>query len=190
MSRGVGESFGLGNASPEQMFGPIEQFEIYAKAFGMLESAAGSAYEAWVKGSMSIGDALKASLAQSLLVVGQEMQIQALKNAAYSLAHLAAWDLPGAARYGAAATAFQVGALAAGYGSRALGIQNTGAANNNINPSLPGNRGRGADGGNGGGTVIYMGADFAAQDRRRRASQIRRELKRAQVPTSDAVAFA
>lgn len=116
----------LENRTPQQkflegLFGPIEQFDVYGRAFGALTDATTSAYSAWIDGSMSIGDAIKNSLSQSIAAVGSEMAVKALQHAAYAAGSLAFLDFRGAAQHAAAAALFGAGAVTAGVVAKSLG---------------------------------------------------------------------
>jgi hypothetical protein len=105
----------------EGIFGPVGQFNVYAKGFEMLTGAVGSAYDAWRSGGESAGAAFKKFVGESLAASGKQMAIEAVKEGAWALASLAIGDVSGAARHGAAAAAFAGGAIVAGVAAKELG---------------------------------------------------------------------
>ncbi|TXH41023.1 MAG: hypothetical protein E6Q97_38465 [Desulfurellales bacterium] len=98
----------------EGIFGPIEDFNLYSKAWQGLESAVSSAMSAWIDGSKGLDEALK----DSLMAMGKnmmiEMTMQALKHGAYAIGSLAMGNVAQAAGHGASAAKFAAGAAAIG----------------------------------------------------------------------------
>jgi hypothetical protein len=136
----------------ESIFGPVGQFDVYAKGFDMLTGAVGSAYDAWVSGSESAGAAIRKFVGQSVEAAGKQMAIEAIKEGAYALASLAIGDFGGAARHGIAAAEFAAGAVAAGVVAHELG------AGGSSGPTKGG-----ASAGGGGGSYSSGGGSSAPQ---------------------------
>ncbi len=105
----------------EQMFGPIEEFNRYAAAFGILQSAVTSAMDAWITGSESMGTAVKKAIGAGLKALAADLAIQALKHGAYAIGSLAFGDARGASLHGVAAAQFAAGSVAAAVAARAMG---------------------------------------------------------------------
>lgn len=105
----------------KKTFGPVGEFDLYKKGFEGLTSAVGSMYDAIVSGSEPAGKAFEKMIAQSVEAVGKQMAIEAIKEAAYALGNLAMYNYDGAAKHGAAAAEFAIGAVAAGAAASALG---------------------------------------------------------------------
>lgn len=105
----------------ESTFGKLEDFNAYATAFGMLTGSVTSAMDAWITGSMSAGDAVKAFIGQALKGLASQMAIEALKHGAYAIGSLAFGDLRGAGTHAAAAGAFGAAAAAAAVAAREFG---------------------------------------------------------------------
>lgn len=148
------------------IFGPLSEFNAYASAFGILERAVGSAFDAWITGQASVGKALKMAVAEGLRATAVDASIQALKNTAYGFAALASGPIGGisAGGYFTAAAQFGAVAAAAGLGARAMGAGQGGGARASMGGSAPRvYNGSGSSSGNSGGprqTVIMLGRDF------------------------------
>jgi hypothetical protein len=104
-----------------EMFGPIEEFKAYAAGFDLLTTAATSAFNAWITGSASLGDAIKKGIADGLVGTAGQMLSQSLLHGAYAVGSLAFGDVRGAAQHGKAAALFAAGAVATGTIAKALG---------------------------------------------------------------------
>jgi hypothetical protein len=185
-----------GQTFMEQAFGPLEQFDAYGAAFGVLTTTLTSGFDAWVNGSESFGQAMKAAFKQSLGAVASDMFAKSVQHAAYALGSLAFGDFRGAATHGAAAGAFAAGALTIGSLARSMGggaaaglpAGNTTGAGSTAVPVLPSYSG--APSGNRQVTLV-IGDDFAEDSPRKRAAKAGRYLQmgmRATGPTG--VAFA
>ena len=105
----------------EKTFGPVDQFNLYATAFGGLTSAVGTAFDAWITGSKSIGAAFRDALAEMARSTANQMLMEAGKHGAYALGRLAFGDKPGAAKHAKTAVAFLGGAAFAGTLAKAGG---------------------------------------------------------------------
>jgi hypothetical protein len=103
------------------MFGPIEEFNAYATAFGTLTTATQTAMQAWISGSESLGAAIKKGLGAALGGLATSLAVESLKHGAYALGSLAFGDIRGAGQHGAAAAAFGAGAAAAAVAAKQLG---------------------------------------------------------------------
>ncbi len=185
-----------GQTFMEQAFGPLEQFDAYGAAFGVLTTTLTSGFDAWVSGSESFGQAMKAAFKQSLGAVASDMFAKSVQHAAYALGSLAFGDFRGAATHGAAAGAFAAGALTIGSLARSMGggastglpAGNATGAGSTAVPVLPSYSG--APSGNRQVTLV-IGDDFAEDSPRKRAAKAGRYLQmgmRATGPTG--VAFA
>lgn len=128
----------------ESTFGPIEEFNLYGKAFETLTGGVTSAMDAWITGSASATDAIKAFLAETIKGLAIQMTVEAIKHGAYALGSLAFGDAKGAASHGMAAAKFAAGAviatgLAKGmYGAGWAGGESAGAGANPGAPSTGG----------------------------------------------------
>jgi hypothetical protein len=107
----------------EGTFGKLSEFDAYKQAFGALSGAVGSAMGAWIDGSKSAGAAFKEFIGQALKGLAVQMEIEALKHAAYALGSLAFGDFSGAGRHAIAAAAFAAGGIAAGFAAKELGAE-------------------------------------------------------------------
>lgn len=105
----------------EGMFGPIQDFDLYAKGFQMLQGAVGSALTAWIDGSTSAGKAVKAFIGEAVKGLAIQAAMQALHHGAFALGHLAFGDMIGAGRHGKAAAAFAGVAVVASAAAKAMG---------------------------------------------------------------------
>jgi hypothetical protein len=112
---------GQSQSKLEEMFGPVDEFNVYAEAFNMLGGAVTSAMDAWIDGSMSAGEAVKKFIGQALKGLASQMAIESLKHGAYAIGSLAFGDVRGAGTHAAAAAAFGVGAAAAAVAAREFG---------------------------------------------------------------------
>lgn len=130
------------------LFGPIEEFQAYQKAFAVLTSAVGDAYTAMVTGSESAGKAIKDAIAQGLLGLGKEAAVRSITELAYGVASLAIggpFAGASAAAHFQAAALFGAGAVAAGVAAHELGAGGAGASAGGASagraPSVIGNGG-------------------------------------------------
>jgi hypothetical protein len=121
----------------ETIFGPVSQFNVYAKGFDMLTGAASAAFDAWITGSQSMGAAIKHFIGEALRATALQMMVEALKETAYGVASLV-WGpigaIPAAGHFKAAA-AFGAAAIAAGATAKALGA---GAGTSTATPTAAG----------------------------------------------------
>ncbi len=153
----------------ESIFGPVEEFNAYAAAFGLLQSAVTSAFDAWITGQSSIGDAVKAAVATGLKAVAIDASIQALKNTAYGIAALATGPIGGVSAGGFFKAAAMFGGVAVAAGLASKEMHAAGWAGGGSMPSAGGGGGLGAgsflDANDRGGTgnnqvVVMLGSDF------------------------------
>lgn len=105
----------------ESAFGPIDDFNAYATAFGTLTTATNSAMQAWISGSMSLGTAIKKGIGDALGALASQLAIEALKHGAFAIGSAAFGDFAGAAKHTAAAAAFGLGTVAAATAAKKLG---------------------------------------------------------------------
>ena len=97
----------------ERTFGPVEEFDKYAAAFGTLKDAVTAGFSAWISGAESVGTAVRRAISQSLGGYAIEMAGMALVAGAHGIYHLTnpltaaqgAGELYSAAKYAAAAVA-------------------------------------------------------------------------------------
>lgn len=97
----------------ERTFGPVEEFDKYAAAFGTLKDAVTAGFSAWISGAESVGTAVRRAISQSLGGYAIEMAGMALVAGAHGVYHLTnpltaaqgAGELYSAAKYAAAAVA-------------------------------------------------------------------------------------
>jgi len=171
----------------EQTFGPVGEFQLYAKAFQMLTGAVSASLGAWIDGSMSAGEAFKKFIGEALKSLAQQMAIESLKEGAYALAHLALLDFGGAAAHGAAAAAFGAGAAAAAVAARAMGHGGAdygrgggaGAAAPTRSGSSYGGGGIGGSTGGGQTAIVVYGDPFAQDSPRQRQISAERMVRKA-----------
>lgn len=96
------------------IFGPLEEFDAYGRAFDTLKGAATSAFSAWIDGSASAAEAARKFVAEALRAVALDMLGQAIQHGAYALGALAYGNVASASAHGAAAAKFAAGAAAVG----------------------------------------------------------------------------
>lgn len=162
------------------IFGPIEQFDKYAAAFGMLSGAAQSAFAAWIDGSMGVGEAMKAFAAQSMKAIASDMFGKSIQHAAYAIGMLAFGRPDQAAMHGKAAAAFGAGAIATGLIAKELGGNVSGSkpsAGQSGNGAGAGVRQIGGVGNLGYNATVVIGDDFADDSPRQRARKMARALE-------------
>jgi hypothetical protein len=104
----------------ERTFGPISEFDAYATGFKLLETAVGSAFDAWMTGAKGVGAALKEAVAGFAKSLAIEALMQTLRHGAYALGSLAFGDVRGAATHGIAAAKWGAVAVVAGVAAKGL----------------------------------------------------------------------
>jgi hypothetical protein len=104
----------------EQMFGPIEEFDAYARGLQLVTGAAQAAFSAWIDGSASAGEAVKKFFAESLKGQASDLLGKAILHGVYAVGSLAFGDFRGAAQHGVAAAQAGAGAAAIGVLAKAL----------------------------------------------------------------------
>ncbi len=169
----------------ESIFGPVDQFNTYAAGFQLLQGAATDAFDAWITGSMSMGQAIKRSIAEGLRGVASQMLIESLKHAAFALGSLAFLDFGGAGRHAAAAAAFGAGALTAGVAARALGaggVQQYSGGAGSAGAGAGGYLTSGSAGSLGKGTadqttIIYLAPDWSDETPTQRKQKLERAVR-------------
>ena len=179
-----------GETLMSRMFGSLEEFDAYREAFSGIADVATSAFDAMADGSMSVGEAIKQSIAASLKSLGSRMLIRALEETAEGFAALAWGPIGGAsaAAHFKSAGLFGAGAAAAGLASRALGGQGSAAAASGGGANL----GRGTGGSTGGGnTTVILGDYFSDDNPRARAGKVARAVRsaRKEIDNSSGVRF-
>ena len=126
--RDLGAAAGKRQSALEGMFGPLSDFNAYAAGFEMLRGAVGSAFQAWLDGSKSIGAAVKGAISAMIGAKAVDMLSESLRHGAYALGSLAFGDVKGAALHGTAAVKFAAGAVGLGLLAKGLGGSSTTAA--------------------------------------------------------------
>jgi hypothetical protein len=175
-------SHGRSQSRLAEMFGPIEEFNAYARGFEMLGGAMTSALDAWITGSMGAAAAFKQFIAESMRGLALEMAVQAIRHGAFALGSLAFGDVKGAATHGIAAAKFGAGALAAGIAAKALGAGGNGASSGAGAAAGPGSGAPAAGAGGGAPTTIIIatGNDFSEDSPRARTHKARQLVRTAQ----------
>lgn len=188
-SQGANERYdafnrGRSKSKLESMFGPIEDFNLYAKGFQMLQGAVSSAMTAWIDGSMSAGKAIKAFIGEAIKSLSIQMAMEALKHGAFAIGSLAFGDFRGAATHGKAAAAFAAGAAISAVAAKGLAGGGGGV------PGVGGGAGAaapvGGAGGFGGGPqyqatreVIFVNDTFGMNSNRQAVQQFKRRSEEA-----------
>jgi hypothetical protein len=177
----------------EQIFGPIEEFDAYAHAWGTLQNAVTSALDAWITGSMGAGQAVKLAIAEGLRALAIDMTVRSLREFATAAAMLATpLTAPLAAGHAKAGALYAGGAAAAAIGARALGAGGGGVS------AGGGSAGAGAaapvgSAGTAGGervvTIIATGHDFGEDSARVRQQRARQLVRTAEGAAGAGVAF-
>jgi len=107
----------------EQLFGPIEHFSAYQKAFEALTGSVSAAMTAWINGSKTAGAAIRGFLGELVKGLAVQMAVEAIKHGAYAIAALVpgpTFDPPAAAGHAKAAAAFAAGSVFAAAAARGL----------------------------------------------------------------------
>jgi hypothetical protein len=130
-------------------------------AFGTFTGALRQHVRAVIEGKESIGDALKATLHETLTTLATESVVQVIFQTASGLARLAAGDYPGAASSFAAAGMFAAVAALAGAGSAATAPSTPQAAASAGGSSAPpaaraGSTPGSSNAGGGSTTIVYQ----------------------------------
>ncbi len=168
----------------ESIFGPVDQFNAYAAGFQILQSAAASAFDAWITGSQSLGQAIKKAIAEDLRSMAIQMLMESLKHLAYAAGAFAFGDFRGAGAHLKSAALFGAGAAAAGLAAKSMGAGQGMSAGGGA-PS--GTSAGGYIGGSGGGggdrtsnTVIYVTGDAYRMSQAEREHRISDAARRGQ----------
>ena len=161
----------------EGIFGPVSEFEAYATGFQLLETAASSAFEAWMTGSKGVAAAMKEAVAGFAKGLAHEALLQAMRHTAHGIGMLAFPDplaKVSAAQHFKAAAIWGGVAIAAGGAARALGGGSGGGA------SAGGYSARGglASGGGGGSrnVTIVLGGSADGESPRSNSRRVARAL--------------
>ena len=167
----------------ERIVGPIEQFDMYAEGFGLIGSAAVSAYEAIVTGSEGAGAAIKKTIGAGMMALGKDMFVRSLQEGAWAIADLARGNFPGAKAHGIAAGLFFAGSVAAGKvaselgaGGSTAGASGGGRGNTYAAAGISGSSGGSGGGGTGAPTYIVLGDSFGYESQRSRDQRFRSAL--------------
>lgn len=127
------------------------------QAFGTFTGALRQHVRAVIEGKESIGEALRATLHETLTTLATEAVVQTIFQTASGLARLATGDYPGAASSFASAAAFGAVAALAGVGSAATSApaQAASAQPRQIEPAARAGSSPGRSGGDGSTTIVY-----------------------------------
>lgn len=163
-------AYGQYNADKAQsklaaMFGPLEDFDAYGAAFQGLTSIVQSSFDAWITGSMGVGEAIKQMAGEVLRANAVELMGQAIKHGVYALGSLAFGDMRGAAQHGATAGKALAGAAALGALARGLGAGGASGAGAGAGAgAAPTGSAATGDAGGGGNTYVISYGDSFADD--------------------------
>lgn len=161
-------------------FGPISEFDAYAKAFSTLTGSLEAGFSAWIDGSMSAGAAIKKFFADSIKAMASEMFAKAIQHGAYALGSLAFGDMKGAATHGLAAAKFGAGAVAIGALAKTMGGGSAGAgASGGGAPNVTGGGGSSRPVTSSAPINVYVGDVFADDNPRARAGRVQRAVRMA-----------
>jgi hypothetical protein len=169
----------------ERVFGPREDFDLYATGLTTLKDATLEVYGALVTGSEDTSKALKRVIGTAILAKGSEMMAESLFYAAKAVGYLATGNLPGAATAGLAAGKFAAGAVVAGALARSLGANEKGGWGGRPADPAPGAAsgvGLGGVGFGNGGSITrnyYIGDSFGSETPRSQAARFRLMSKEA-----------
>jgi hypothetical protein len=124
--RGVDKGPGSGIRSAqksqfEEMFGRVEEINLYKTAFDGLTGALNASFTAWIDGSKSAGEAARDFTKEFLKTIASQSMVSAAYEAAKAIASLASYDYPGAAAHGLAALKFAGVAALAGVAAHSMG---------------------------------------------------------------------
>lgn len=165
------------------VFGPIEEFNIYAEGWNLLKDSATAGFTAFITGSESIGAAMKKALSSGLMSLSIEMFTQSLKHAAYAVGSLAMGNAAGAATHGKAAAMFLAGAVTVGKIGASMGAGSgapagAGGSAGSIGPSTRSASIPSGEGISSGRSIsIIVGDDFADDSPRKRQQKAERLVK-------------
>lgn len=104
----------------ENIFGPIEEFDLYKTAFETLSAGMGLAFDAWLQGA-SIGESLIAGFKQAAKLLSKSLFDEAIRHGAWAVGEAAFQNWPKAAMHAKAAAVFGAGAIAVGGAVRGRG---------------------------------------------------------------------
>lgn len=163
------------------VFGPIEEFDMYAAGFDLLKTASQSAFAAWIDGSMSAGEAFKKAAIDSLKANAVQLLGTGLTSVGTGIVHLAMGNPKGPGEIAAGAKAIAQAAVVGGL-ARSLGGGggSTGASSGSSSNSYAaaGIGGGPQPTGNTGGThnVFIIGDPLGYESPRSQAQRVRRSL--------------
>jgi hypothetical protein len=111
-----------------QVFGEPKEFDLYAEKMQMLGGVVGvftnaltQSFQAWISGSMSAAEAVKAFPRAVLQGIATTMWAKSMEHGAAVIGSIAIQNYAGAAMHGKAAAAYGAGAIAVGAAARAFG---------------------------------------------------------------------
>jgi hypothetical protein len=165
----------------EQRFGKLEEWDAYKTAFDTLTGAVTTGLDAWIEGSASAGDAVRAFIGDAVKGIAIQMTVEALKHGAMAIGSLAMYDYAGAATHGKAAAAFGAGAavaiglargLNAGYGGGGAPAVGGGGGSGYTGPNTA--SGSAGSGERGRDVIVVYGDDFAEDNPHERQLKARR----------------
>lgn len=172
----------------ETIFGPLDQFDLYAQGFDLLTGAAQSSFDAWVSGSATASESAKKFFGDLIGGAASFMWGESIKHGVMALASLIPGPLfnpASAAGNAKVAAAYGAGALLVGGAARKYGGAVAGGAGGGGSGGSSGGYGANLGGGGGGGgaegshTTIYMGDYFADNNPQAQKGRISRALRTA-----------
>jgi hypothetical protein len=174
----------------DKIFGPLEDFDAYTRAWTFMGNAATTALDAAITGSEGAAAAFKKLTAETLRALAIEMAVKAIRETAEAIGSAASYDYKGAAEHGVAAAKYAAGAAAAGLGARLLGAGGGGGGSS-------GGGGAAAAAPTGGAPaagrqvtyIIATGHDFAEDSPRARLNKARQLLRTTQTQAGEGGRF-
>jgi hypothetical protein len=163
------------SASLEKIFGPVSEFEAYATGFKLLETAASSAFDAWMTGAKGVGAAMKEAVAGFAKSLAIEALMQALRHGAYALGSLAFGDVRGATAHGISAAKWGAVAVVAGVAAKGLG-GGIGAGGGASAGGYSARGGLASGGGEGRNVTIVLGGSADGESPRSNSRRVARAL--------------
>jgi hypothetical protein len=169
----------------ESIFGPLDEYDLYAEkmqtlgdAVGAFSGALTAGFDAWVSGSKSASEAIKGLFGDTVNALARSMFAHAIEHGAAAIGSLAIQDYRGAALHGKAAAAYAAGAITVGAIARQLNKDGGGAGVGAGAPSVigPASGGSGERGSN---TTIIIGDSLADDSPRWRQKRVNDMLRRA-----------
>lgn len=175
----------------ESIFGPVGQFNAYAAGFQILQSAAASAFDAWITGSQSLGEAIKHAIAEGLRAMAIQMLMESIKHLAFAAGNAAFGNFAGAGAHLKSAALFGAGAIAVGAAAKQMGAGSGYSAGGSVPSGTSAGGYLGSSGGSGtpqtSNTVIYVTGDAYRMSQAEREHRISDAARRGQQKRSSNV---